>query len=91
MKYQQAKARAWAIAAPSMTPTTIARWAGGRYNTGGAYSRALAQVCAEAGMRAEPAQPTGDTTDYVVKPMCWVFEDRAVPVSMGHGALIMPA
>lgn len=90
MKYSQAKARAWAIAAASMTPTTIPRYAGGRYNTGGAFSNALAHVCAEAGMRAEPAQPSGDTTTYVVRPLCWIFEDRAVPMNMGHGALIMP-
>ena len=90
LKYSQARARAWAIAASAMTPTTIARYAGARYNTGGAYSRALAQVCAEEGMRAERAQPSGDTTDYVIRPLCWVFEDRAVPANMGHEALIMP-
>ena len=90
MKYQQAKALAWTIAAPSMTATSIARYAGGRYNTKGAFSRALAQVCAQAGMQPRPAQPSGDRTKYVRQPTCWVFEDRAVPVNMGHGALIMP-
>jgi len=91
MEYQQAKALAWALAAPSMTATTIPRYAGGRYNTLGAYSAALAQVCAEHGVEYGPGQPTGDTTDYVRQPVCWFFEDQTVPVSMGHGALIMPA
>lgn len=90
MKYEQAKALAWAIASPKMTPTGIARYAGGRYNTMGAFSTALVEVCAEHGVEYGPGQPTGDTTDYVRQPACWFFEDQTVPCAIAPGAIIMP-
>lgn len=90
MKYQQAKALAWAIAAPSMTATSIPRYAGGRYNTHGAYSGALVKVCAENGVEYGPGQPTGDTTDYVRQPVCWFFEDQTVRCAIDAYAIIMP-
>lgn len=88
MKYQQAKALAWAASSDQMTPTDGARFAGARYNTRGAYSAALALVCIEHGVESGPGQPTGDRTDYIRQPQCWFFEDRTVRCVLSHDALI---
>ena len=90
MKYEQAKTLAWARAHERMDPTGIARFAGGRYNTLGAYSTALAQVCAENGVEYGPGQPTADATDYVRQPVCWFFENRTVRCAIAPEAIIMP-
>lgn len=88
MNYEQAKALAWAIAAPAMRETNIARFAGSRYNTGNAFGVALAQVCAENGVEYGPGQPSGDTTDYVRQPVCWFFADRITRCHIDPYALI---
>ena len=88
MKYEQAKALAWAIAAPAMRETDIARFKEARYNTGNAFGVAMAQVCAKHGVEYGPGQPTGDRTDYVRQPVCWFFENRTVRCYIAPDALI---
>ncbi len=90
MKYAEAKALAWLIAAPEMKPTAITRFAGGRYNSHNSFAVALAKVCNARGVEYGPGQPTGDTTDYVRQPTCWFFEDRTVPCAMSTCTIIMP-
>jgi len=88
MNYKQAKTMAWGIAAPAMRGTSIARFAGSRYNTGNAFAIALAQVCAEHGVEYGPGQPSGDTTDYVRQPTCWFFADKTIRCHIDTSALI---
>ena len=88
MNYEQAKALAWAIAAPSMKETGITRFKGARYNTNNAFGVALAKVCAEHGIEYGPGQPSDDTTDYVRQPVCWFFADKIVRCHIDTGALI---
>ena len=88
MNYENAKTLAWAIAAPAMRGTSIARFAGSRYNTGNAFGVALAQVCADNGVECGPGQPSGDTTDYVRQPVCFFFADKNIRCPIDSGALI---
>ena len=88
MNYEQAKTLAWASAAPSMKETDITRFKGARYNTGNAFSVALAKVCAEHGIEYGPGQPSGDTTDYVRQPVCWFFADKTVRCHIDTYALV---